>query len=151
HREIGRGGGSGAKGRPGDLPLDVAALEVLVLADEDLGTRVQGILGAAYRPGAPRRPLAELAEGAAHDIEAHTVDPKGFGERLDAWLARVEAGEARAGYATMQQVALAAYALAPDPGAAAFADAYRALDEALAKPYDARACAALARRALAAR
>ncbi|MFI5403729.1 MAG: multiheme c-type cytochrome, partial [Planctomycetota bacterium] len=53
HREIGRGGGSGAKGRPGDLPLDVAALEVLVLADEDLGKRVQGILGAAYLPGAP--------------------------------------------------------------------------------------------------
>lgn len=151
HREIGRGGGLGAGGRPGDLPLDVAALEVLAAGDEGLAKRLQGILGAAYRPGAPRRPLAEMAAQAADDVESFPVNLLGFVERLDGWLARVEAGQAHAGYATMQQVALASYALAPDPQGAAFAEAYRALDEALARPYDERASAALARRALAVR
>ncbi len=151
HREIGRGGGSGAKGRPGDLPLDVAALEVLAAGDDGLAKRVQGILGAAYRPGGPRRPLAEMATQAADDVESVPVNLFGFAEQLDRWLARVEAGDVRAGYATMQQVALATYGLAKDPRAAAFAEAYRALDEALARPYDARACAALARHALDAR
>ncbi len=152
HQEIGRGGGPGAKGRPGDMPLDVAALEVLGAGDAVLGERLEAALTATYAPGAPRGPLAEMARAAALEVERlPAASAAGFRQGLDTWLARVESGEARAGYATMQQVALATFALAAAPEGAEFADAYRALDEALARPYDERACAALARRALAAR
>ncbi len=149
HREIGRAGGPGARGRPGDLPLDVAALEVLAAGDAALGKRLEAALLATYAPGAPRGPLAETAREAAAEVERlPAASADGFRQGLDAWLARVETGEARAGYAAMQQVALATFALADAPERAEFAEAYRALDEALSRPYDERACATLARRAL---
>ncbi len=153
HHEI-KGGGADARrgGQPGDLPLDLAPLEILAAGDAAIAKRLEGVLGTTYRPGAERRKLAEAAASAAEEVlRLPAADPGGVGGRIDGWLARVEAGEARAGYAAMQQVKLLAFALAPDPKAAAFAEAYAALDEALARPYDERACAALARRALAAR
>jgi hypothetical protein len=149
HQEIRGEGGWGA----GHLPLDVAPLDVLAAGDPGLGQRLGRILGATYRPGGPRRPLAETAlemAGEIKDLPVTAATAAEFALGLDTALAKVEKGEARMGYATMQQVALAAYALAADPTAPAFAEAYRALDEALARPYDARACAALARRTLAA-
>lgn len=150
HHVIGGGMGARPGARPGDLPLDLAVLEVLAAGDEGFARRFAGILATTYRPGADRRALADTAERAAAEIEQVPggVD-EGFRQRLDAWLARIEAGEVSAGFATMQQIALAVYAFAADRDASA--EAYRALDEALARPYDARACAALARRALAAR
>jgi Cytochrome c554 and c-prime len=152
HHEISGGADARPLGRPGDLPLDLAPLEVLALGDATSAGRLEGILGTTYRPGGERRKLAEVAASAAEEVERlPAVDAGGFRGRIDAWLARVETGEARAGYAAMQQVKLLAFALAPDPKAPAFAEAYTALDEALARPYDARACAALARRALAVR
>jgi hypothetical protein len=155
HQAIGSGGASGAersRGRPGDLPLDVAPLEVLAAGDAALAKRLEATLSATYRPGAARRPLVEMTEHAADEVDRlPAASEAGFRQGLDTWLARVEAGEVRAHYATMQQAALATFALAVDPEAPAFAEAYGALDEALSRPYDARACAALARRALAAR
>jgi hypothetical protein len=151
HHEIGGGSDARPGGRPGDLPLDLTPLELLAAGDARLAKRIEGILGATYRPGGERRKLADFAERAAQDVDRLPApEPGGFRERLDGWLAQVEAGDARAGYATMQQVKLLAFALAADPSSAAFAEAYAALDVALARPYDARACAALARRALAA-
>jgi hypothetical protein len=152
HHEI-RGGGADARagGRPGDLPLDLAPLELLAAGDEAVAKRIEGIR-ASHRPGAERRKVAELAASAAEEVlRLPAADAGGFRGRIDGWLARVEAGEARAGYAALQQAKMLAFALAPDPSAEAFAEAYAALDEALARPYDERLCAALARRALAAR
>jgi len=153
HQEIRRGGADARPGaRPGDLPLDLAPLVVLAAGDEGTAKRLEGVLAATYRPGGERRKLAEVAASAADDVERlPEVEAEGFRGRVDAWLARVEKDEVRAGYAAMQQVKLLAFALAPDPDAAAFAEAYGALDEALAGPYDERASAALARKALAAR
>lgn len=152
HHEI-KGGGADARrgGRPGDIPLDLAPLEVLAAGDPAIAKRLEGVLGTTYGPGAERRKLAEAAAGAAEEVlRLPAADPGGFRGRIDEWLARIEAGEARAGYAAMQQVKLLAFALAGDPSGAAFLEAYAALDEALARPYDERLCAALARRALAA-
>lgn len=153
HHEI-RGGGTEPRpgGRPGDLPLDLAPLEVLAQGDAAIAQRLGGVLDAAYGPGGERRKLGDFAAGAAEEVvRLPAPDEGGFRGRIDAWLARVEAGDARAGYATMQQVKLLAFALARDPAEAGFAAAYAALDEALARPYDPRACATLARRALAER
>jgi hypothetical protein len=150
HHEIEGGADGRPGGRPGDLPLDLAPLEVLAAGDPGIAKRLEGILGATYGPGGERRKLADVAADAAEEVgKLPAPDEGGFRGRVDAWLARVEAGEARAGYAAMQQAKLLAFALAPDPEAPAFAQAYAALDEALARPFDARACAALARRALA--
>ncbi|HEX5137623.1 MAG TPA: multiheme c-type cytochrome [Planctomycetota bacterium] len=153
HHEI-KGGGADARpgARPGDLPLDLAPLVVLAAGDEGTAKRLAGVLATTYRPGGERRSLADAAASAADKVDRlPSVDAEGFRGRVDGWLARVEAGEIRAGYAAMQQVKFLAFALAPDPDAADFAEAYAALDAALAGPYDERAAASLARRALAAR
>jgi hypothetical protein len=161
HHVIGPGMDARPGARPGDLPLDLAALDVLALAagDKALDRALEGIRGATYRPGADRRDLAEFAARAARDVEAILPAASGFGpedaerfaRNLDEHLAQVEAGEARATYASMVGIAFAVFDLAPGRAAPAFRDAYAALDEALARPFDARACATLARRALAAR
>jgi hypothetical protein len=156
HHEI-RGGMDPRPGaRPGDLPLDLAPLEALAAGDAALADRLQGLfgrLGESYPPGGERRRLAESVAKLAEEVETlPAVDAGGVRGRLDEVLAHVEAGEGPpVGYGAMQQLKLLIFALAADPDAPAFLDAYRALDAALARPYDARACAALARRALGAR
>jgi len=152
HHVIGKGMDARPGGRPGDLPLDLAPLEVLAAGDGVAAKRLKGVLGATYKPGGERRALGEMATSAADEVDGlPAAEEGGFRGRLDAWLAQVEAGDVPAGYATMQQVKLALFALALDPSAPAFAEAYDALDTALSGAYDERASAALARRALAAR
>ena len=100
------------------------------------------------------RLISDISEAARTDAELararfEMVDLGLLIEQLVAsWDTRREKGDARMGYATMQQVALALFALAEDRMSPAFAEAYLALDEALAGPYLEAPCAALARRAL---
>jgi hypothetical protein len=139
HHAIGAGMDARPGARPGDLPVDLAGLEVLAVGAGDASIA----RSATYRPGADRRAFAELATRAASDVERIGVANGGLAERLDARLARIEAGEEPATRSFMLHAAFAVFDLAPSSAALA------ELDAALAKPYDARACAALARRALA--
>jgi len=145
HHPVYRGGVYGKKkGKPGELPLDLAPLRVLV---EVAGIRadVGAILGRSIAPNADPRELANEAEAAARvlrELEFGIAEPERWRERLlDAFT--------RGGQAPhhMQQLAYAVDALAPGRDDAA----YRALLEAVdpAQPYDAARCAELGLKALA--
>jgi hypothetical protein len=145
HHPVYRGGVYGKKtGKPGELPLDLAPLRVLV---EVAGIRedVSAILGRSVAPNADPRELANEAEAAARilrELEFGVPEPERWRERLlDAF--------ARDGQLPhyMQQLAYAVDALAPARDDAA----YRALLDAVdpARPYDAEKCAELGLKALA--
>jgi hypothetical protein len=140
-------------GRPGDLPLDLAPLKVLLVAAGDHATldRFRDVLGKTFTPGGDARSFGKDAERMALEVEALFDDADRYGEaeakrflgNLDAHLAAIESGAARAPKHEMLQIAFAIESLG---GArdAALADAL-----APAARYDAAACARLARAALA--
>jgi hypothetical protein len=153
---------SAPPGRPGDLPLELSSLKVLLAAagDEALLKRFEKLLAKTLVPGDDARVLGYFAAQAAKDVrrlfpDAATYGPEqaaAFLAHLDTRLTGVEAGGTRTPRAEMQQLALAIHALSPyrarDQFKTAFAELDRALD--LTKPYEAAACARLARQALAA-
>ena len=148
-------------GRPGDLPLQLSSLEVLLVAagDEALLRRFDGILSHTYAPGDPTKGLARYAGEAAADVRRLFPDAAKYGrehaakflENLDAHLERVAAGQTRTPRAEMQQIALAIHSLAPRREEA-FRRAYAELDRGLQRnaPYDPAACALTARAVIAA-
>jgi len=148
--------------RPGDLAVGLAGLQTLVIAagDDVLAKRFDRHVRLAWRPGTPPLELADFAASAAGDVQRILPDSAGYGRaeadrfvaNLDAYLARADGGQIRLTRAQMQQITLALLALVPQPGAEGFRAAMDELDEALdvSKPYDAAACAAIARRAIAA-
>jgi hypothetical protein len=140
-------------GRPGDLPLDLSPLKVLLVAAGDRATleRFGGILSATFPPGGDARAFGKQAGKMAAEVETLFGDADRYGEseakrfleNLDAHLAAIESGTARAPKHEMQQIAFAIESLGGRADAA--------LAEALAPaaPYDAALCARLARAAIA--
>jgi hypothetical protein len=149
-------------GKPGDLPLDLSSLRVLLRAsgDEALARSVHDLVAKTYRPGDDGRSLAIFARTAAETVAGLFPDAGSYGAaeaarflgNLDAHLARVMEGGTRTTRFEMQQIAAAIHALSPQRDTDAFRDAYAALDAELAleRPYDAPTCATLARAAVAA-
>jgi hypothetical protein len=152
---------SASPGRPGELPLELSSLEVLLVAagDETLLKRFRPILTATYAPGDSTEDLADYAGKAAAEVARLFPDARTFGRthaaeflaNLDAHLERVAAGGTRTPRAEMQQIALAIHALAARREDA-FRTAFAELDRALARtaPYDPVACARAARAVIAA-
>jgi len=148
-------------GRPGDLPLELSSLEVLLIAagDEALLERFDAILSHTWAPGDATRDLARYAGEAATDVRRLFPDANTYRRahaarflgNLDAYLERVAADRTRTPRAEMQQIALAIHALAARREDA-FRSAYAELDRALANtvPYDPAACAKAARAVIAA-
>jgi len=145
-------------GRPGDLAYETSSLKVFLTAiryPED--AEFAPALAATVRPELPGDPAA-VARGLAERLPTlpselnARAEARAWLENLDAYLARIAAGEERASRFVMQQLAFAAHSLAASRDGAAFTEAFAALDEALdpRRPYDARRCAELARAAIAA-
>jgi hypothetical protein len=139
--------------RPGALALDSASLRVFLIGAGD--PDALGKLRDPLAQGLAARDLRLVAKRAGEAADAlrdqsAQIDPSVIRERLDKYLAEIEAGRVLPPRAEMQQLACAAHTFARDRGAKDFQAAYRALDEALAPgvAYDPAACAALARRAL---
>lgn len=148
-------------GRPGDLPLELSSLEVLLVAagDEALLQRFDAILSHTYAPGDPTKDLARYAKRAADDVRRLFPEASKYGrghaatflKNLDAHLERVAAGGRRTPRTEMQQIALAIHSLAPRREEA-FRLAYGELDKGLGRTvaYDPVACAKAARAVIAA-
>lgn len=144
-------------GRPGDLPLELSSLKVLLVAegDDELLEQFGPILTATYAPGDSTQDLARRAGQAAGAVQAHTFgrkDAAKFLANLDAYLERVAAGGTRTPRAEMQQIALAIQALAARRSDPEFHAALEQLDLQLRPevPYVPRACAKAARAVIAA-
>lgn len=141
--------------RPGDLPLDFAGLEVLLIADGKPGKskRFDRLLRGTFSPrGGDRDDLADLARSAAVELgelfpgtAAYTAeDARRYLANLDAYLARVASGEVRSPRGEMQLLVLAIRSLT---GTTVSAELDAALDP--RARFDAARCAALARALLA--
>jgi hypothetical protein len=148
-------------GRPGDLPLELSSLKVLLLAagDTSLIRRLGPLVSVTWAPGDPTDELARVAKRAAADVRRLFPDAPTYGRtkaaeflrNLDAHLEDVAAGRTRTPRTEMQQIALAIHSLAPrhdDAFRRAYAELERGLHQGAA--YDPAACAAAARSAIAA-
>ncbi|MHC4136591.1 MAG: multiheme c-type cytochrome [Planctomycetota bacterium] len=148
-------------GRPGDLPLELSSLKVLLVAagDEALRERFSGILSKTHAPGDSTQDLVYYAGKAAAEVSRLFPDARTYGRahaatfllNIDAYLERVAAGHTRTPRAEMQQFALAIHALAARHDKAfrtAFAELDRGLQE--TKPYAPAGCAKAARAVIAA-
>ena len=115
-------------GKPGELPLEVSALRVLI---EVAGVDGVSIEDAVADPQAPSKDLARKARLTAETLRDLTLTPKNVRAAMDAALARIEKGERIATRPELQIWAMGAQALANKRGAG-FDEAVRAVDGALA-------------------
>ena len=148
-------------GRPGDLPLELSSLKVLLVAvgNKALRERFDEILSKTHAPGDSTEDLVYYAGKAATEVarlfpDAHTYGRKHaatFLENLDAYLEQVAAGQTRTPRAEMQQIALAIHALAARHDKA-FRTAFLELDRGLSETerYAPDGCAKAARAVIAA-
>jgi hypothetical protein len=146
-----------APGRPGDLPLELSSLKVLLVAkgDDALRERFDAILNKTHAPGDSTQDLVYYAGKAAGEVQRLSLDPADaatFLKNLDAYLERVAAGRTRTPRAEMQQIALAIQALAARRHDPAFRAAFAELDRGLRRtePYAPAGCAKAARAVIAA-
>jgi hypothetical protein len=151
-----------APGRPGDLPLELSSLKVLLLAagDDALRERFDAILNKTHAPGDSTQDLVFYAGKAAGEVQRLFPDAHTYGRKhaakflgnLDAYLERVAAGRTRTPRAEMQQIALALRALAARRHDPEFRAAYTELERGLRRtePYAPAGCAKAARAVIAA-
>jgi len=136
-------------GRPGNLPLELSNLKVLLIADGNKVrmARFKPLLERTYDPrGDTPEKLAEEATRAADDLAELFTTPRAAGvylKNLDQHLARIERNETRAPKAEMLLLAMAIQSL---KGAEPSAELDRALRPGVV--YDAAKCARLARAAM---
>jgi len=148
-------------GGPGDLPLDVAELRVLLVALGDKGVleRYAGLLSRTMRPDEQQRDFATYVDAMAAEVRGlfadvdryGAADGRRFRENLAAHLQRALKGEVRLPLHEMQQIAMAVASLAPARGQALFEEAHARLMALVGpgKPYDVAASARAALDALA--
>ena len=148
-------------GKPGDLPLDLATLRVLVrvTGDRALAESFAAILRRTVAPNEDPRTVAAEAEKAAKLLEGKHLgaveldrEPRALADRwlaiLRAWVASPEVTSVPPH--VMHQLALAIDVLVPNRMADGYRDAYAALLRSVdpKRPYDAAASAKLALRAI---
>ncbi len=148
-------------GGPGDLPLDVAELRVLLVALGDKGMleRYAGLLSRTLRPDEQQRDFAAYVDlmgaevrGLFADVDRYgPADARRFRENLAAHVDRALSGEVRVPPHEMQQIAMAIASLAPARGQAPFEEAHARLMDSLrpGRPYDLAAAAKAAQEAFA--
>jgi len=152
-----------ATGQPGNLPLDLSTLRVLVrlTGDRALEDAAAPILRRTVRPSEDPRKLANEAERAADRLASRQLaaielqrEPR---KLADTWLAKLEAWLSDKSVPTipphlMQQLAMAVDVLVPNRLAEGYREAYAALLRSVDPKthYDAKASATLALKALAA-
>jgi len=150
------------RGKPGDLPLDLATLRVLVRVTGDRALReaVAPILSRTVPPNEDPRRIAGEAERAAAVLADRNLGAVEFAREprrlADKWLANLEAWLGASDVATvpphlMQQIAMAVDVLVPNRLAEGYREAYAALLQSVdpKRPYDARASATLALKSIA--
>jgi len=144
------------RGKPGDLPLDLAPLRVLVrvTGDRALAEACAPILARVVPPTEDPRKIAAEADRAAKrlaDKHLGAVELDREPRKLaDSWLANLEAWMREPGVVTipphqMQQIAMAVDVLVPNRLADGYREAYAALLRSVdpKRPYDAAASAKL--------